>query len=508
MSTPQRKGSGDHRWWALAVVNTAQLMVTLDLTIMLIALPSAQRDLGMPAQQGRWVLTGYALSLGALLMLGGRLGDLIGRRRALIEGTAGFAAASALGGAAVDPAMLLGARVLQGAFAALLAPATVSFVSVTFSDRRARARAFGLFSATLMAGIAVGLLLGGALTEFLDWRWCMYINVPIAVAVALGARRLIPAARSVSGLRLDLPGAVLVSAGLGCFVFAVSEAETDGWGSPIILGLLGVAVVLLAMFAFWQTRAPAPLLPLRILADRRRLGANVAFLASNVGSNGAFLLLTYQAQSILGYSALRAGLAFLPLVVVIALVATQVTPRLLRRFAPRPLMTLGLLVIGLGLLAMTRMSLHGSYADQLLPPLLLLGLGMGLTAGPANSTATRVTDPADVSAASSLIRASQQIGAALGSAVMTTVAAGYTATAIHYQTLPAATVHGFASASYWGAAVLLVAALAVGWITPGSQPSPPRPPGEETKVSRPRSLPLPTIGPRSQSSRSLTLRFD
>jgi MFS family permease len=404
-------------------------------------------------------------------MLGGRVGDLVGRRRALVIGTAGFAAASALGGAAADPAMLLGARALQGVFAALLAPSTISLVSVMFSDRDERARAFGIFSATLMVGTGVGLLLGGVLTQFLSWRWCMYINVPIAVLVVVGARRLIPAASARAGIRLDLPGAVLASAGLGAFVFAIGEADVDGWGSPIILGLLAAAIVLLGLFAVWQTRATQPLLPLRILADRRRLGANLSLLSFNLGNTGAYLLLTYQAQSIWGYSALQTGVAFLPLIVIIGLVSTRVTPRLIRRYQPRSLMSLGLVLIGLGLLTMTRMSLRGSYVGELLPALVLMGLGSGLAAGPTMNTGTRVADPADATAASSLIRSSQQIGVALGTAIMTTIAASYTATALHSESLPAATVHGYATASYWGAGILLAASLCVRRLIPERQPA-------------------------------------
>jgi EmrB/QacA subfamily drug resistance transporter len=457
----------DHRWWTFAVATTAQVMIALDLTIMLIALPSAQADLGMSSSQGRWVLTAYALALGALLMLGGRIADLIGRRTAVAVGALAFAAASAVGGSAGDPGVLLGARAAQGAAAAVLAPAALSLVSVTFVDHHERSRAFGLFAAALQGGIGVGLLLGGALTQYLGWRWCIYINVPIAVVVALGARRFVPAGHEHRHGGVDLPGAVLVSAGLGCLVFAVSEAANDGWGSPLILGLLVAAVVLLAGFASWEQVAARPLLALHVIADRRRGGANLAFLATNLGANGAFLLLTYQAQSILGYSALQAGFAFLPLIVVITLSATRLTPRLLNRFAPRSLMAAGLIVLALGLLAMTRMSLHGSYPSQILIPLLLIGLGMGLSTGPSMSSGTRVEDPADATAASALIRSSQQIGAALGTAIMTTIAASYAAGA-HRLPVAQATVHGFSASSYWAAAIVVLAAVGVAVIVPGN----------------------------------------
>ncbi len=444
----------DRRWWALAVVATAQLMVALDLTIMLIALPSAQADLGMSSGQGRWVLTGYALALGALLILGGRIGDLLGRRTTLIIATLGFAAASALGGSAGEPGLLLAARALQGVAAALLAPATLSLLPMMFPDPVERGRAFGIYAATLQGGIAIGLLLGGALTEWLSWRWCMYINVPIAIAVALGAGLVVPAGRAARSIGLDLPGAVLAGAGLGALVFGVSEAETDGWGSALVIGLLVVAVLALVAFLRWEGRARAALLPPRLLRSRELLGANGAFLISSLGTNGAFLLLTYQAQSVLGYSALRTGVGFLPLILVIAVVATRVTPRLMPRFSPRTLMATGLAVIGLGLLAMTRLSVDGGYVSQLLVPLLLLGLGMGLSVGPIMHTATHVERPQDVSAASSLIRAAQQVGAALGTAVITTIAANYTT-----GDSLAERVHGYAAASAWSAGILAVTAL-------------------------------------------------
>jgi EmrB/QacA subfamily drug resistance transporter len=455
----------DRRWSALAVVSATELMIALDLTVMLIALPSAQRDLGMTILEGRWVIIGYTLAFGALLMLGGRVADRFGRRQALIVGSLGFAAASALGGAAVDPAMLLAARALQGMFAALLAPSTVALISVTFHDRTERALAFGRFGAVIMVGIAVGLLLGGVLTQLLDWRWCLFINVPIALGCAIGTRRFVPTTRASPGLRLDLPGAALVGAGVGALVFATAVAETDGWGSPLVIGLIAAAIALLVLFALCEHYESHPLLPLRLFGDRQRLGANLAFLAANIANNGAFLLLTYQAQRILGYGALLTGVAFLPLVLVIAPVSTKVTPRLLSRHSRRALIAAGLLAMAVAMLAMTRLSAGGSYL-QLLLPLVLIGLGMGLSSGPASSAGTQAEDPADVSAASSLVRSSQQIGAALGASIMTTIAAGFTASARADEPRAAAIAHGFADAGYWSAGLLVAAAIGVWWIMP------------------------------------------
>lgn len=464
-SALQPTGAHDRRWAALAVVSVTELMIALDLTIMLIALPSAGRDLQMTVREGRWVIIGYTLAFGALLMLGGRVADRIGRRQALIVGSIGFAAASALGGLAVGPGMLLTARALQGAFAALLAPSTVALISVTFHDQAERALAFGRFGATVMVGIAVGLLLGGVLTQFLDWRWCLFINVPIAVGCAIGAWRFVPTTRPSPGLRLDLPGGVLIGAGVAALVFAGATAEIDGWGSPVVVGLIVAAVVLLALFALCESREPHPLLPLRILADRQRLGANLSFLAANVANNGAFLLLTYQAQRILGYGALLTGVAFLPLVLVIAPVSIRVAPQLLARHSRRALITAGLVSMAIAMLAMTRLSAGGSYL-QLLAPLVFIGLGMGLSSGPASSAGAQVEDPADASAASSVVRFSQQIGAALGAAIMTTIAAGFAAASRADEPAAAAVAHGFADAGYWSAGLLVAAAIAVWWIMP------------------------------------------
>jgi EmrB/QacA subfamily drug resistance transporter len=444
-------------------------MATLDSTIMVIALPSAQRDVGLDDAGRHWVLTAYALTLGGLLLLGGRIGDLVGRRRTLLIGVVGFAAASALGGAAVNPAMLIGARVLQGAFAAVLSPSTLSLVSVMFTEPRARARAFAFFSVVLVSGGAVGLILGGILTSGLSWRWCLYINVPIAFAVVVAARRFVPRTPPARGGRLDLVGAALVATGLTALVYALGDAERQGWGSPLILGLLAAAVVLLAAFVVRQTRAPDPLLPLRLLADRTRVGANLAVVVSQFALLGMFLFMTYQLQSVMRYPPLETGLAFLPFVVTTFLVATQLTARLLPRVAPRFLIAAGLLTIGVAQVLLTRLTPESSYVGLPLTALLVFGVGSGLLMAPVMSGGTRVDDPSDAGAASALIRTTQQVGGALGAALLNTVAVGYAAAHAGEGTRAAA-VHGFTAAAAVSAAVVVAGAVCVVLLRPRESP--------------------------------------
>jgi len=456
-------------WWGLVTLASAQLMATLDSTIMVIALPSAQEDVGLGDASRHWVLTAYALTLGGLLLLGGRIGDLIGRRRTLLIGVVGFAAASALGGAAANATMLIAARALQGAFAAVLSPSTLSLVSIMFTEPKARARAFAIFSVALISGGAVGLILGGILTSQLSWRWCLYINVPIAIAVVVAALKVVPRTRPVPGGRLDLVGAVLIGAGRTALVYALGDAERHGWGSPLILGLLAAAVVLLAMFAFWQTRTPNPLLPLRLLADRVRVGANLAVVASQFAMLGMFLFMTYQLQSVMRYPALETGLAFLPYVVVSFLVSTQLTARLLPRVAPRSLITGGLLMIAAAqLLLLAGLTPDSSYLGLLLPVLLVFGVGSGLLMAPVMSSGTRADNPSDAGAAAALIRTTQQVGGALGAALLNTVAVGYLA-AHPLEDARSAAAHGYVAASALSAAVVVAGAVCVLLLRP--QPS-------------------------------------
>jgi EmrB/QacA subfamily drug resistance transporter len=490
----------DRPWWGLVTLATAQLMATLDSTIMVIALPSAQHDVGLADAGRHWVLTAYALTLGALLLLGGRIGDLAGRHRTLLVGVVGFAAASALGGAAVNATMLITARALQGAFAAVLSPSTLSLVSIMFTEARARARAFAIFSVTLISGGAVGLILGGVLTSRLSWRWCLYINLPIAAVVVVAALRFVPRTRPAPGGRVDLPGAVLIAAGLAALVYALGEAERHGFGSPLILGLLAAAVVLLATFGFWQTRARHPLLAPRVLADRVRLGANVAVVASQFAMLGMFLFMTYEMQSVLRFPALETGLAFLPYVVVSYLVSTRLTTRLLPRVAPRLLIAGGLLLMALAQLLLTRLAPDSSYPGLLLPALLVFGVGSGLLMAPVMSSGTRTDNPADAGAASALIRTTQQVGGALGAAALNTVAVGYAAA---HPADDTAIVHGYTVAGALSAAVVVVGVAVVLLLRPRSvarhRLQAPRPPRHLSPTQRelppPRQVPTHTRQP-------------
>src|SRR6516165_629895 len=402
VAAAERSGPSDvtaessRRWWVLGVVGLAQLMVILDATIVNIALPSAQAALGFSNADRQWVVTAYSLAFGGLLLLGGRLSDLVGRRRMLIIGLVGFAAASALGGAATSFAVLVIGRGAQGAFGALLAPAALSTLTVTFTDPAERGRAFGVFGAIAGGGGAVGLLLGGFLTEYLSWRWCLYVNVVLAVVAVTGAVRLLPSYPRDPDVKIDWPGTVLVVAGLVSLVYGLSEADTKGWGAPTTIVLLVAGVVLLAAFVLVEMRVAHPLLPLRIVLSRFRGGAYLAIGLSAIGVFGIFLFLTYYLQLTLAYSPVKSGLAFLPMIAAIIAASTTSSGVLMPRVGPRPLIPVGMLFAagGLSILAV-ELGLRTSYLDWILPALLLTGAGLGLVFGCALNTATYGTGAAD-----------------------------------------------------------------------------------------------------------------
>ncbi|RDD83891.1 MFS transporter [Streptomyces parvulus] len=455
------------RWWALVFISLAQLMVILDGTIVNIALPSAQRDLGISDSGRQWVITAYTLAFGGLLLLGGRVADLVGRKRTFLIGLLGFAAASALGGAALDPWMLFVARALQGLFGALLAPSALSLLTTTFTDPDERGKAFGIYGALAGGGSAFGLVVGGLLTEYLNWRWSLYVNVPIALAAFLGALAFLEHRPGQPGVRLDVPGALLGSGGLVALVYGFSEAEPRGWASPLVHALLAGGLVLLAGFTVRQKRAESPLLPLRILMDRNRMGSFATMGLATAGMFGVFLFLTYYLQVVLGYSPVKTGLAFLPMSVAIAVGATQIAARLLPRTAPRVLMASGMVLAAAGMVVLTGLSVYSGYATRVLPALLVLGLGMGLTFMPVYATATAGVAPKDSGITSATVTTFQQVGGSLGTVLLNTVAAS-AATRHANRSLggPAqqdsaaeSMVHGFTVASWWSAGVLLLAAL-------------------------------------------------
>jgi EmrB/QacA subfamily drug resistance transporter len=461
----------EQRWLVLVVIGLAQLMVVLDATIVNIALPSAQHALGFSNDSRQWVVTAYALSFGGLLLLGGRLGDLFGRKRVFIVGLIGFAGASAVGGFAQSFAVLVGARALQGGFAALLAPAALSLLSTTFEDAKERATAFGVYGAIAGSGAAAGLLLGGVLTEYLSWRWCLYVNLAFAVPTALAAIRLLRHEASVDKPRLDIPGALTSSLGLFAIVYGFAEAETKGWGAPITLGSLIAGVILLVGFVVTERRVSHPLLPLRVVLDRARGGSLLAIGTVGIGMFGVFLFLTYYLQNSLGFSPVRTGLAFLPMMGILMIAATLGTSKLVPRFGPRPLVSLGLLIAGAGSALLTRITIDSSYDTHVLPALLLLGLGLGLTMAPAISSATAGVRSEDAGVASAMVSVGQQVGGSIGTALLSSFAATATASFItthsHTPQLAAhAAVHGYTTAFWWSAGIFAIGAIVCGLLLP------------------------------------------
>lgn len=478
---PETSPSVDpRRWKALIFIALAQLMVVLDATIVNIALPSAQADLGISDANRQWVITAYALAFGGLLLFGGRIADLWGRKRTFTVGLIGFALASALGGAAAGQGMLLGARALQGVFGALLAPAALSLLAVTFTEARERAKAFGIFGAIAGGGGAVGLILGGVLTEYLDWRWTFFVNIPFAVVAAVGALLVIrEPAGSRNRSRLDVPGVVLATLGLVTLVYAFTRAETDGWLARWTLGLFAAAAVLLLAFVLVESKVKAPLLPLRVVAERNRAGVYASLGLAVIGMFGLFLFLTYYLQIVKGYSPVMTGLAFLPMIVGMITGSTQIGARLMTRVRPRLLMAPGFTLAAFGMLLLTRIGLDTSYPALILPAFLMLGLGMGTAFMPAMSLATHGVQARDAGVASAMVNTSQQVGGAIGTALLNTIAASATtayaashaagarsADLLRLQSM----VHGYTAAIWWAVGILvLAAAIAFVSVTTGHQ---------------------------------------
>ncbi len=454
-------------WWILVVIAGAQLMVVLDTTIMIIALPSAQHSLGFSNADRQWVVTAYTLGFGGLLLLGGRISDMVGPKRTLMVGVVGFAVASALGGASQTTGMLIAARALQGLFGALLAPSVLSLLTTTFADPRERGRAFGIYASIAIGGAAFGLILGGFLTQYLDWRWCLYVNLPIAAIVAFGAFTMIPTLSGHPGIRLDIPGVILGSGGLVALVYGLGEAAADGWSSVGVVAPLAAAVTLLALFVLVQVKVSDPLLPLRILANRNRSGSFLTIILAVLGMYGTFLFLTYLLQTVDHYSPLKTGVAFLPLMAVNGLAATQLASRLMPHLRTRLLVVPGLLLAAAGVALLTQLSPGASYVGHVLPTEILLGLGLGIALVPCISTATSNADPRDVGITSATTNTSQQVGASIGTALLNTIAATATASylAVHRSgadLVARATVHGFATASAWAAGSLTLGAVVGG----------------------------------------------
>ncbi|MFE3852558.1 MFS transporter [Streptomyces griseorubiginosus] len=461
------------------VIALAQLMVVLDATIVNIALPSAQQDLGMSDGNRQWVITAYTLAFGGLLLLGGRIADLVGRKRTFVIGLVGFAAASALGGAATGPGMLFAARALQGVFAAVLAPSALSLLTTTFTDPKERGKAFGIYGALAGSGSAIGFIVGGLLTEYLNWRWCLYVNVPIAVIAVFGALVLLHDRPGHTGARLDVPGVLLGCGGLVAIVYGFSEAQPRGWSDPLVVALIAGGVVLLAAFVWWQSRAPYPLLPLHIVKDRNRAGCFLTMGLAVIGMFGLFLFMTYYLQVVLAYSPVRTGLAFLPMTAAIIIGSTQISARLMNHVAPRMLMVPGMILAASGMLILTQMTVDSSYTTEILPALLLMGLGMGLTFMPVFSTATAGVAPQDSGVTSATVNTSQQVGGSIGTALLNTIATtSSTAYITAHLTNPAqkalvvkeGVVHGYTVAIWWAAGIMLLAGLIAGLMVTAKPP--------------------------------------
>ncbi len=449
------------RFRALAFILLAQLMVVLDASIVTVAVPSAQAGLDISVADRQWVFTAYTLSFGGLLLLGGRIADYVGRKRVFELGLVGFAGASILGGVAQDAAMLFGARALQGAFAAILAPAALSLIQVTFTEPKERARALGLYGAIAGGAMSIGLIMGGMLTEWASWRWTMLVNVPIALAALLGSRWVVRESRAEGRAHYDVAGAASVIAGLVSLVYGFSRAESAGWGAGSTVTYLVVGAVLLAAFVAIEARVAHPLLPLRLLGDRTRAGALAAILLAIAGLFSTFLLLTYYLQGTLGYSALETGVAYLPYSVG-TFVGASIASVLMARVGPLPLIVAGLALGAIGLVLFAQLDVGSGFAAHVLPAEVVTSVGFGLALVPLTSTALVGVDPADAGVASALVNTTQQVGSSLGIAVMNTIAA--TATA-HYVSshgaaaTDAGAVHGYVTAFLVGAGVLVVGAV-------------------------------------------------
>jgi EmrB/QacA subfamily drug resistance transporter len=461
------------RWLILGVIGIAQLMVVLDVTVMSIALPSAQRALHFTTVDRQWVVTAYTLAFGSLLLLGGRLSDLLGRKVTFLIGLVGFAGVSAVGGASVNFPMLVTARACQGAFGAILAPSALSLLTTTFTKPKERGKAFGIYGAIAAAGSVVGLLLGGALTEYLSWRWTLYVNLVFAGAAFAGAVLLLERHPSAVKPRLDIPGVMAVSGAVFCLVYGFSNAATHNWRTPSTYGFLTAGVVLLVAFAFWQGRAANPLLPPRVVLDRNRGGAYASMLIASSGMFGIFLFMTYYLQQTLGYSPVVTGLAFLPVAGGIATAANLSTIVAMPRVGPKPLVGIGMLVAAGAMTWLTRLGVHTGYVDGVLGPLILTGIGLGMVIAPSINTGTFGVMPQDAGVASASVTVGQQLGASIGTSLLNTIFAGAVASYLTVHAASARTLgrqavtglalaHGYDTAFWWTAGIFAAGAIICG----------------------------------------------
>jgi MFS family permease len=461
---PATDGLDPTRWRTLFVVAIAQLMIVLDSSIMNIAIPRAKIDLGISDANQQWVITAYTLAFGSLLLLGGRIGDYMGRKKIFVIGLIGFAAASALGGIASTQELLFASRALQGVFAALLAPTALAIISVTFTVPQERAKAFGVIGAISGGGAAIGLIAGGTLTEYASWRWCLGVNVPIAIFAAVLGLKFVHESKAAGNNTYDIPGVLTATAGLFSLTYGFNEAATSGWSDTKTISFLVAAVVLLALFVTIEKRVANPLMPLRVITERNRGGSYLGSLVVGAGLFSMFLFLGLYLQVILGYSPLRSGFAFLPFtfgIIVFAGIASQLLPKV----GPKVLMVPGLIAAGFGLLALSRITPETSYTTHVLPSLLIMSSGMALVFIPLTSTSLHGVSSHDTGVASAMLNTSQQIGGSLGTALLNTVAATAATTFAAANTqlgdkvMPFAMTHGFTIAFKFSAVLLFIGAV-------------------------------------------------
>lgn len=450
-------------------VSLTQLMVALDATVINIALPRAQVDLNFSSANRQWLITAYALAFGSLMFLGGRLSDLWGRRTSLIVGLIGFSLASAVGGAAKTFAVLVTARAVQGVFGALLAPAALAALTLAFREPKERAKAFAIFGAVGGSGAAIGLLLGGVLTQWASWRWCLTINLFFAALSLIGVILFVDGGRDDRTIHLDLVGSMLGSAGLFALVFGLGRAVTTGWGNFDTWLSLVVGGVLIVFFVMWQNRSKFPLLPLRIVTNRTRGGSLIALFITSIGIFGIFLFLAIYLQNTLGYSPMKTGILILPLVGALAFSASLASARLLALVGPRPLVPVGMLLGMMGMILFTKLPVRADYFGHVLPGLVVTGLGLGLIFAPSTASATAGIEKRDAGAASAMVNTAQQIGGSVGTALLNTIAVITSRRAtlackanqglFNCTNANPATVHGYTVAFWWAAGFFGVGAI-------------------------------------------------
>jgi EmrB/QacA subfamily drug resistance transporter len=480
-TTPAVAEPYERRWLALGVIAMTVLLVILDATIVNIALPAVSVDLGISPATQQWIVTAYTLTFGGFLLLGGRIADFWGRKRTYLVGAGGFAVASALGGMAQNEAMLFGARALQGAFGALLAPASLALLTVLFTDTRERAKAFAVYGAIAGGGSAVGLLLGGVLTEYADWRWCFWVNLPVAVLAIVLAIPIVPESKAPGDTSYDIPGAVLVTLGLASFVYgftrvaqnaqenAAAGVTDNAWTEPWALFFIAAGAALVVAFVVLELKTRNPLLPMRIVLDRNRGGAYLTSTLVGAGLIGAFFFLSLYFQQVLAYKPVHAGFASLPTTLGV-LVSAGAASALAPRVGPKPLMVLGGLLAAAGLFTLSFLDVDSGFWELAFPGQLLLGLGLGFTFVPLSNLALIGAGEHDAGAASAMLNATQQVGASIGTALLATLSVGaitdYFTDAVAAGGDPRnpaiglqAQVEGYTTAFTWASGLLLLGAL-------------------------------------------------